>query len=565
MKISHLSVRDVGRFAGVQSWGAFQSGLNVLAAPNEAGKSTVFAALRAVLTEAPGSNRAAAKVLVPLRGGKPEVTLRFEHRGLTYELSKAFAGPKHARFARVSDGLGPEDNVIAQDRDVDAALAEVLAQGVAPATLADGIAAVLAQLWHPQGSELKAPELLGTTGRRLVSTLAEAGASQIASSGTVRAVHGRVCAELLALQTDKRAQPKGDWLAAKEAVADAEARRHDAEQQRETAAQLLEEVARATAARDEARRALAQTQALSAGEALESERAAAERYGDKLRAARNAVTLAQTRLSAAAAEHATFERVLSQEAALCAQVAALASSAPAEITPRDGGFAETGSLSDAATALEALTASSGIVVHELSEALAANERAGNAARSQADEAARVAALAVALTDVERAMGIVATGRDLEAEREAAHAALTKLPYSAAELSALIKTAGQLDAAADAIADGAASVTVEREAGAANRLRIDGAILDKAETVTALTAPMVITIEGIGRITITPPVDVAERGHELKARISAHEAQLRRLGFADVSEVEAAQADFERAQQAASKVDAEYKALAASLA
>ena len=90
MYLKSLKVTD---FAGIAQaeLAPFEPGLNVVVGNNEAGKSTLLAALRAAFFLKHRAGGEAVKALAPYRGeGRPEVTVAFELGGRDYALSKAF-------------------------------------------------------------------------------------------------------------------------------------------------------------------------------------------------------------------------------------------------------------------------------------------------------------------------------------------------------------------------------------------------------------------------------------------------------------------------------------------
>ncbi|MGI9492534.1 MAG: AAA family ATPase, partial [Geminicoccaceae bacterium] len=68
----------------------FSSGLNLIAGPNEMGKSTLLLALRALLFERHNSKSQAIKALQPnhIQGAAPKVTIEFELDDGLYRMEK---------------------------------------------------------------------------------------------------------------------------------------------------------------------------------------------------------------------------------------------------------------------------------------------------------------------------------------------------------------------------------------------------------------------------------------------------------------------------------------------
>ena len=72
---------------------AFDASRNVVAGPNESGKSTLMEAIQNVLfLKASGNRKEHRAMISEIHGGKPEVTLVFEAGGKQYRLEKQFKG-----------------------------------------------------------------------------------------------------------------------------------------------------------------------------------------------------------------------------------------------------------------------------------------------------------------------------------------------------------------------------------------------------------------------------------------------------------------------------------------
>lgn len=93
LKLRRLAIENVGKFTRPVCIDGLTDGLNVLAAPNEAGKSTLMRALLAAIFM---RHRTTGQALEELRAANartyPEVRLDFELGGSAYRLDKRFAG-----------------------------------------------------------------------------------------------------------------------------------------------------------------------------------------------------------------------------------------------------------------------------------------------------------------------------------------------------------------------------------------------------------------------------------------------------------------------------------------
>lgn len=103
MILTDIQIEAIRRFTSPIRVEGLGQGLNILAAPNEAGKSTVLMALRAALTLRYSSKAQPVKDLFPYGGGSPHVGVAFEWNGRSCWLEKKFGNGKLARL-----DLGPE-------------------------------------------------------------------------------------------------------------------------------------------------------------------------------------------------------------------------------------------------------------------------------------------------------------------------------------------------------------------------------------------------------------------------------------------------------------------------
>lgn len=99
MKLRSIEVRDFRKLGHVVI-DDLGEGLNVIVGDNEAGKSTLLAALRAALFERHRVGGAAAAAMQPYNQSvRPEVTLKFERGGASWRLHKAFCQRQEAELA----------------------------------------------------------------------------------------------------------------------------------------------------------------------------------------------------------------------------------------------------------------------------------------------------------------------------------------------------------------------------------------------------------------------------------------------------------------------------------
>lgn len=122
MKLRSITLKDVRRFTDPVRVDGIADGVNVLIAPNEFGKSTIFDALRALFFVPHGSTKKDVKLLRPNAGGSPEVSVEVETAEGRFLISKRWLGKAEAKVTR--NGL-----LIAQADEAEAWLSDLLGGG----------------------------------------------------------------------------------------------------------------------------------------------------------------------------------------------------------------------------------------------------------------------------------------------------------------------------------------------------------------------------------------------------------------------------------------------------
>lgn len=116
MKLTRVRIEQFRQFRTALEIEGLEDGINLFAGPNEAGKSTVVAAIRAAFFERFRSS--AAEDFRPWDdpSASPAVTLAFDHDGQHYQLTKRFLGRKRCELRigeRMLDGAEAEDELAA--------------------------------------------------------------------------------------------------------------------------------------------------------------------------------------------------------------------------------------------------------------------------------------------------------------------------------------------------------------------------------------------------------------------------------------------------------------------
>jgi hypothetical protein len=197
MRLRALRVRDVGHFTQGAAVEGLTGGLDVLLAPNEAGKSTMFRALEAVFFERHTAASKTVKDLTPHQGGAPLIEADFDVGDVSWRITKQFGRGKKSLLRRM-DGRDPE----LRGPDADDALARVLG-------LHDGRPGRLGFLWVGQGQAL-AP--LAPDERRgeakAFQQIVEREVASLTSGSLLRPVREAAAADLALLVTAATRRPK---------------------------------------------------------------------------------------------------------------------------------------------------------------------------------------------------------------------------------------------------------------------------------------------------------------------------------------------------------------------
>lgn len=204
MKITSIVVDGVGKFGIRSEVTGLGSGVNILAAGNEAGKSTLFRAVRACLFERHNTKNESVRILATDGLSLPiTVALGFEHADQLYTITKSFVKSPAASLMRGSVE-------IARGREADEMLWELL--GVAPGSGRSVDESAFGILWVGQGQSFKVPEPTEAATTVLNSAI-QAEVGSLVGGERARAVLAALKEDLAQLVTDTGRPKAGRPLA----------------------------------------------------------------------------------------------------------------------------------------------------------------------------------------------------------------------------------------------------------------------------------------------------------------------------------------------------------------
>ena len=513
MKIGAIRVRDVGHFATPMALNGLSGGLDVLAAGNEAGKSTLFRALEVAFYEKHTATGDRVQGVTPRGGGSPLIEVDFSANGDDWRITKQFGRGKRSLLAQ-RNGSGRE----LRGADADDALARLVglpdaARGYLPGRLGF--------LWVGQGGALKveAPDAKRGEAAAL-QRIVEREVSELTGGSLVRQLRAEIAEDLGVLKTPSRAGPKarGPWDIAVRRVAEIELALGAAKAARQVAAQRRDALAALKARRLELE---APERVVAARQALAD--AIAQRDG----------AIGARRLLVDAQAHAVAQETALREAARTAAAlheqmgdAEAAETVVATVAPR---------LSAAESALGQRRAALTEVVAE-GEELRSDEARAVAAVKAAEQAVLAAQAHVRLAKMRATLE---AARTLDREIAEGIAAERGPRIDAVEMDRLADAQAAYQRACDALAAGAPRITIAYEPGVANAIVRDGVALP-AGVVADADGIVRLVIAGVGVIEIVAAA-TADRAEHLAVRDRARvllDAGFAALGLRDLGEAQA---------------------------
>lgn len=524
MKILAVRVSEVGCFDAPVALEGFTPGLNVLAGHNEAGKSTILAALRMAFEQPHTTLHRDVKALRPYSGGAPRVEVDFECAGNTWRLTKQYLSGRSAALRNLSTGQ------VSRGKDAENHLSELLAEA--------GGNPSLALLWANQ-SELLDPAVPDRAVPGLKSAI-EGQVSATIGGSQARQVHAQVRKDLAELLTPSTRKPKGNYAAALKACADLEGDVQKAQERLDASLQRLQTLA---ALRSE-------ESALSDPNTMAAQRAERDRARDKLAKGEDAARHVKTAAASTAAATSALELAKSKHASVAASLKQLHELEAAKekrqeartLLDQEVAVADEKSVAER-LARDKQRSALDTLVQERDHAL----QAGQVGQARA----RLAKLEEALAIADE---VIVQGRKTREERDG-NAMTSEL------LRALRKAHEGACKLEDQLAAAAPVVGITYLPGAEGRIISDGKAVEAGERNVG--QPLVLEIEGIGTVTIAPGASgELNQKQELLTKFSEERARLLKQG--NVASVEEAEQALER-RLAAEHTMAEARARLAGVA
>ncbi|QYJ24069.1 AAA family ATPase [Achromobacter sp. ES-001] len=247
MKLSRIALEEFRKFRQPLVLDGLQDGLNLFVGANEAGKSTVAAAIRAAFLERYSTSKVADLAPHGESGARPTVELSFAHGGHQYVLKKQFLSRARCELL-IDDGAQRLDGEEAENALAALLGFELPGRGQSKPDLA-GIPGLL---WIQQGDGHNLQAAASYAGTHLRDALTQLSGELTATDGD--RLFERVSTERAALLDARNGRPKGIYKEAEDALARATAERDDCAQ---AMAQLNADVDRLASLRRDHERAQA--------------------------------------------------------------------------------------------------------------------------------------------------------------------------------------------------------------------------------------------------------------------------------------------------------------------
>lgn len=511
MTIRGITLEGVGKFAEKVRVEGLGPGVNMLSAENEAGKSTIFKALRACLFERHGTTNKEVKALATEGLSLPvSVSVELEADGSVYEISKDFLKSAKAELRRGGQ-------TVARGREADEAVWELL--GIQPGKWSADDAA-FGLLWVSQGASFEPPTPAGEAEASL-SRAVQAEVGEMVGGESAGALLQAVNAEL-GEQLTATGRPKagGSYQTAdarREALAaDLAAAENRLQSLRQDIQNLENRTAERKRIQDPAETARLREELEKAREALRTGEEAARR-----------VDQAATKEELARAQHDDCDKSLTELRRRAESI---------DRTRTD--------LAKRREELEALEPLEAEAKKKIGEAQAGVQQIDQAEQDRGAPRRRLERIAKALEQTRERAQLQKRAEQLgeiHGEMARVRRSLAGNPATAEALERLDADERKLDRLVAGMTAAAPVVEVALAAEAGGRVRVDGDALADSSTFQP-TQPLRITLDGVATVTVSPPAGAndAER-KQRKALESSISDVLAELGVKTPAEARAARA------------------------
>lgn len=506
MIVTHLAVSGVGRFRTRHVVKGLGPGLNLLSAPNEHGKSTLFRALHTCLFTRHGSSSEDIRLLSTLGAQLPAtIEVGFERNGAHYQVQKSFMQSRASRLFK--DG-----RLIAEGRPADEQVWSILGVHENGRSVDES---TFGLLWVKQGNSFD-PVKTSDTARSTLSRLIEAEVGQVLGGERGERVRQSIGSQLAREETDTgRPRTGGDW---KRAIDTEEQTRASLTQTQETLRQLESDL-------QALERMLKRQHELEDAATVASMRADLERTTQERDAADRALGAAEIaggEEQRAALEH---ERALNRHQELITVDARIAK-AREDIAERS---AERAAFEEACRTEQQTAAACEAHLNEAEAALAASNRA-------CDRLARLAIAAAGEGEAAALRKRLDEARAARDRRATLTETLARDGLSAKQMQGIEEMARDLELRRQQQAAAAPQMTIRLEAGGAQRVRVQGEAIDGDRSL-AVTSAVQIAIDGIASLDIVPAAS-ADDARQIEHAQKALDGALRKAGIASLAEARA---------------------------
>lgn len=533
MKLRSLAVNQFRKFTEPTRLDGIGDGLNLVIGPNEMGKSTLLAALRAVLFERYSSRARAITELQNDRGGNaPVVEARFELDGEIYTVTKRFVKRPYARL-ECPDGVALEgDGAEAKLREL-LGFSEAGARGASEESV--GMWGVL---WVRQGMSFGAPEISGAARSSLGGVL-ESEVGEVLGGRRGRELPQIIERQLGEWLSERQRRPRGEY---QEAIGERDrvtAELDDLQSKRDELSNTLESL---EAAQGRAQQLESGAQDERDREALEAARVELQREVEleaKIGEEQAKVELSERArdeaVSALAEREALRARLADSEAALARDQVSLA-----ELEEQDR--AELEQLEELSSRRRASAEA-----EERAQAADTHGRDMLNAISEARQIEQLEASQTGALDAEQRLG--------EARRQ-----IEAMSVDADLVERIRREERRLDRAQARLGAAATRISFDIPEGRAEGVEINGAPLADSANPTEAVEPVAIMIPERGRIVVYPNIE--NRSELLEERASAEAGFRAALTEAGVESLAQAEAELRRREQLERETASAQEALSA---